>query len=333
MVRKSVAVLLLISLMVSLAGTALASWTGYVTSTGLYIREKPSSSSKALKCPKNGAALTILDEEDGWYYVKYGVVYGYVSKKFVSSKKPASASGSSSSSSSSSSGTAANISEKTIADLGSAPAPMRKGDRGSDVVKLQKALTILGYLKDDCDGIYGDITVDAVKKYQRAKGLTVDGIAGNGTIRCIFGSTSGSSSGSSGSAAAGSVKELQWFNDGYRLMQSKPTIRILDCKSGISWKAKYINGSQHADIIPSSADEAYKIRNIIGNYERRPVIVTINGTMYAGSMYAVPHGETDYCSYFDGVMCIHFTGSMTHGSDSVDAAHQSAIREALRYYN
>ena len=64
---------------------------------------------------------------------------------------------------------------------------------------------------------------------------------------------------------------------------------------------------------------------------RRPVLVTINGVQYAGSMYAVGHGETSYCSYFKGVMCIHFTGSQTHGSQKVDADHQNAIKDALQY--
>ena len=317
--------------LVCLTVPALASWTGYVTSTGLYIRERPSASSKALKCPKNGAALTILEEEGDWYYVKYGVVYGYVSKKFVSSKKP----GSSSSSSSSSSSTSTKISEKTIDELGSAPSPMKEGDRGNDVVKLQKALVILGYLSGKCDGIYGDQTTAAVKKYQRATGLTVDGIAGNGTIRCIFGSTasSGGSSSSSGSSST-KVQELKWFNTGYNLMNSiSGSFSILDCNTGVSWKAKYINGSSHADVIPASESDYNKIKSFMGSYVRRPVIVTIGGVKYAGSMYLVAHGEKDYCSYFDGVVCIHFTGSKTHGSANVDADHQAAIQRALKYYN
>ena len=49
MLRKSIAMLIVLVLVVGLTVPALASWTGYVTSTGLYIREKPSSSAKALK--------------------------------------------------------------------------------------------------------------------------------------------------------------------------------------------------------------------------------------------------------------------------------------------
>ena len=325
--RKFIAALLIAATLVCLAAPALASWTGYVTSTGLYIREKPSSSAKALKCPKNGAALTILEEKGDWYYVKYGVVYGYVSKKYVSSKKT------SDSSSSASSGST-KISEKTIAELGSAPKPMREGDRGSDVVKLQKALVILGYLSGKCDGIYGGQTTAAVKKYQRAKGLTADGIAGNGTIRCIFGSTSDSGGSNNGGSSSGKVQKLKWFNTGYNLMNSiSGSFSILDCNTGVTWKAKYINGTSHADVIPASESDYSKIKSFMGSYVRRPVIVTIGGVKYAGSMYLVAHGDKDYCSYFDGVVCIHFTGSKTHGSGNVDADHQAAIQRALKYYD
>lgn len=108
---------------------------------------------------------------------------------------------------------------------------------------------------------------------------------------------------------------------------------ILDCNTGVSWKAKYINGSSHADVIPASASDYSKIKSFMGSYVRRPVIVTINGVKYAGSMYLVAHGEKDYCSYFDGVVCIHFTGSKTHGSNNVDADHQAAIQRALKYYD
>lgn len=347
MLRKSIAMLLLIVMLVSLAATAAASWTGYVTSTGLYIREKASSSSKALKCPKYGAALTILEETGSWYYVKYGVVYGYVAKKFVSSANPKATSVKSSSSSSSASSsqvttgqTSSAISETTIAQLGNPPVAMSEGSRGNDVVKLQKALKILGYFSYTCDGIYGPKTTAAVKKYQKARGLTTDGIAGNGTIRTIFGSSAGTDSGttstdtSSSGSGSGRVSELQWFNTGYNLINSYPNVTILDCKTGISWKGRYINGTYHADVIPASASDASKLtnNNILGSYVRRPVVVTINGAMYAGSMYCVAHGVTNYCDYFDGVLCIHFTGSKTHGSANVDSDHQAAIQTALNYY-
>lgn len=52
---------------------------------------------------------------------------------------------------------------------------LKKGNRGEDVKVLQKLL----YLKED--GIFGDLTEEAVKDFQKANGLTVDGIVGNAT--------------------------------------------------------------------------------------------------------------------------------------------------------
>lgn len=138
----------------------------------------------------------------------------------------------------------------------------------------------------------------------------------------------------SGAAQSG-TQTLDWFAKGYDLINKYKSIKIYDINTGISWSATYINGKNHADIIPASKADADKIdkANITGSYVRRPVLVTINGTQYAGSMYAEGHGETSYCSYFKGVMCIHFTGSQTHGSKKVDGDHQAAISDALKYGN
>ncbi len=52
---------------------------------------------------------------------------------------------------------------------------LKKGSRGADVVTLQKKLNL------QADGIFGVLTEEAVKEFQRANGLTVDGIVGNKT--------------------------------------------------------------------------------------------------------------------------------------------------------
>lgn len=60
---------------------------------------------------------------------------------------------------------------------------LRKGDTGSDVALLQGNLIALGYDvgKWGADGDFGSGTESAVKAYQTAKGLTVDGIVGEKT--------------------------------------------------------------------------------------------------------------------------------------------------------
>ncbi len=72
------------------------------------------------------------------------------------------------------------------------------GSRGSEVRTIQDKLRRWGYYTGSVDGIYGSLTVSAVKKFQQKNGLTVDGIAGTKTLTAM-GITSGSSSSGSSS--------------------------------------------------------------------------------------------------------------------------------------
>ncbi len=55
---------------------------------------------------------------------------------------------------------------------------LKEGSRGDDVVYLQRILIDLGYLTGVADGVFGPRTKDAVKAFQKAYGLTNDGIVG-----------------------------------------------------------------------------------------------------------------------------------------------------------
>ena len=50
--------------------------------------------------------------------------------------------------------------------------------RGDDVKQLQTLLKAAGFTPGSIDGVFGKYTLAAVKDFQQAKGLTVDGIAG-----------------------------------------------------------------------------------------------------------------------------------------------------------
>ena len=66
---------------------------------------------------------------------------------------------------------------------------LKWGSRGTAVVRLQKALVTQGYLRGSADGIYGSLTRSAVIKFQTAKKIQVDGIAGNQTQRLLYAQT------------------------------------------------------------------------------------------------------------------------------------------------
>jgi len=57
-----------------------------------------------------------------------------------------------------------------------------RGDRSEDVKKLQENLNTLGFRAGSADGIFGPVTGNAVKSFQRSHALTVDGIVGPQTL-------------------------------------------------------------------------------------------------------------------------------------------------------
>lgn len=64
---------------------------------------------------------------------------------------------------------------------------LRRGDRGSQVKALQQQLRDKGYFNGPKTGYYGSMTQAAVKRFQKAKGLKVDGIVGSKTLVALQG--------------------------------------------------------------------------------------------------------------------------------------------------
>lgn len=61
---------------------------------------------------------------------------------------------------------------------------LKKGSKGDQVKQAQEILKRLGYYNGILDGDYGDLTIEAVKQFQKnTKGLAVDGIIGPVTCK------------------------------------------------------------------------------------------------------------------------------------------------------
>ncbi len=78
------------------------------------------------------------------------------------------------------------------------------GSSGDEVKQIQQKLKEWGYYKGNVDGVYGSQTQQAVKNFQKANGLTADGIAGEKTLAAIGISSSGGSSSGSGQTSSSS---------------------------------------------------------------------------------------------------------------------------------
>lgn len=251
-----------------------------------------------------------------------------------------SASSSSSGSSSSSSSSKSSSSGKTVSSLseiGSVPAASEEGDSGTKVVKLQQALEFLGYYSGDIDGDYGTKTVEAVKRFQKKRGMKQDGIAGASTLRVLFSGTSVAKTTSSSKSTKSSPKTevLDWYADSVtKVIPKNAKFTIKDIRTGKTFRAIRWSGGNHIDAEPLTASDTKTMKSVYGgswSWDRRPILIQSGGHVYAASMNGMPHGDDIFSGNdFKGVFCIHFKNSKTHGSDKVDPDHQSCINSASK---
>ncbi|MDR2505215.1 MAG: peptidoglycan-binding protein [Oscillospiraceae bacterium] len=300
-----------------------------IAEENVILRTKPDAKSEGQTTVKKGDIMTLLDGSTAeWAHVEYKKKTGYVSRDYVKYRYMDLTAASSSSSSSSSS--SAKLPDK-ISELGDPPDPMKPGDSGKDVKKLQQALTIEGYFRGSCDGDYGDYTVAAVKDFQASRGLTQDGVAGAGTIKYLFGV---SRTNTSSSSSKYKTEKPNWYSGGSSLVPKNATFTIKDVRTGVTFNVRRWSGANHMDCEPLTASDTAKMKKVFGGtwkWARRPILILYRGHVYAASMNGMPHEDNiTPGNDFDGHFCVHFAGSKTHGSDKVDADHQAAVNEAAR---
>ena len=345
--KRTVAVLLLVIMVLSLAPTAMAAsgqYTGKTTSK-VYFRTSPSTTSNWIaKIPK-GTNVTLLAVKGDFYVAFYLDRIGYIAKNYVSVSSSAQKALAKVKMT-----TAANDSAmkgiKSVSDI-TVPATSRPGHSGKNIKALQQALKIKGFYLFPVNSTYDEHTVQAVKAFQKVNKLTVDGIAGNETIKKLFGKPAANAQSVKTVAPAASApaatqtsgeyktEALQWFNDGKNLFSRGNIISVKDVQTGRVWKCRVLYTGNHLDVEPLTKEDT---RNMVaaygGNitYKRRAVLVKFNGHVYAGSMYGEPHGDQSIKNNgFDGQFCIHFSGSMTSQTKRVDKDHQNAILQALKH--
>ncbi len=63
---------------------------------------------------------------------------------------------------------------------------LRNGSKGAEVKTIQRLLNAMGHSCGKVDGIFGSGTLAAVKAFQKAKGLDVDGIVGKNSWNALL---------------------------------------------------------------------------------------------------------------------------------------------------
>lgn len=193
----------------------------------------------------------------------------------------------------------------TLAKLnqGAGATALKLGDTGDSVTELQRLLKTAGFYSGSADGKFGEGTQAALIAYQRAAGLSTDGVAGAQTITKLAtnsvradtklptiggGSSSGSSDSSGGSSSSGgsgsssssgssskpdtapsqtngSIKLVDWWSGEIdSAIPRKSTAQVLDVRTGITFNIHRYGGTNHLDWEPLTQEDTQKLYSITG---------------------------------------------------------------------
>ncbi len=221
---------------------------------------------------------------------------------------------------------------------------LRLGSTGDAVTRLVQELINQGYYTGSVTNVYTSTVQAAVRAFQSAKGLTVDGIAGKQTQHALFGTVEpGADDYTDYNFQFYPAEKIDWYTGGIQQLWAKgASYKIYDVKTGIVWWARRWAGSSHADIEPVTAADTARLCQIYGVsnaqeiwdknlWQRRPCLITIGNRTFACSLFGMPHnpdGDTIPDNNMTGQICMHFTNSKGHESGKVDTYHQQAIEYA-----
>src|SRR5712691_3755369 len=115
-----------------------------------------------------------------------------------------------------------------------------------DVRAIQQALKDKGFDPGEIDGQWGRRTIAAVKAFQQARGLEVDGIVGPQTARALGGNGAGTTASTGGADISTPVV---WFEEAKKLIGTKEQPGAGSNPTLIHW-AKDLNIDYDDDDIP-----------------------------------------------------------------------------------
>ena len=131
------------------------------------------------------------------------------------------------------------------------------------------------------------------------------------------------------------VVMLNWYSGGSSVLKKGGYGYLYDVKTGVRLRIKRMGGSSHADCEPATAKDTAKLKKIAGgsfSWDSHACILYAGGKFVACAINTMPHGDQTITNNgYNGQFCLHMLGSKTHGSDSVNSEHQSAIRKAYNW--
>ncbi|MFB9329257.1 hypothetical protein ACFFSY_25250 [Paenibacillus aurantiacus] len=124
---------------------------------------------------------------------------------------------------------------------------------------------------------------------------------------------------------------LEW-PEAAKVVTMKSVFTVTDLESGLQFAVQRRAGSTHADVQPLTKKDTAVMKQIYNGkwtWKRRAILVSKDGYRLAASMHGMPHGgdgipDNDFSGHF----CIHFLGSSTHKTRSIDHDHQVMVHKA-----
>ncbi len=223
---------------------------------------------------------------------------------------------------------------------------LKRDSSGEGVKQMQAALLQLGYYAGKVTGSFGTLTEDAVRSFQRAHGLSADGIAGPSTLSKLYNGSAVAKTGgtkpaastgtttSNGAPSAASVQNVNWFSQIRPKYKAGTTVTIYDFRTGLSWKCRFMSNGNHADSEPVTSADTETMYRAFGSkttWNPKAVWVTMpDGKVFIASMHNTPHLSGGIKNNnFDGHLCIHFPREMKEAENTgpYAASHQLEIQK------
>jgi hypothetical protein len=218
---------------------------------------------------------------------------------------------------------------------------MKENDKGSEVVRLQMRLRELGFFNYRPTGNFFSVTKNSVIDFQKNNDLGSDGRVGEQTYQKLF-STSDvarrtkspsvtivAGKQSSTPVLKGQLGDWATINTAFAV-SSTTTVKVTDC---VSQKAFYVyrtGGTNLAEVETATEGDYATFKECFGGkttWERRGVIVTINGTDYSASLFGSPNGTDTLASNgMTGHTTLYFYGSK---SDILGFADKEDSKQVL----
>lgn len=183
------------------------------------------------------------------------------------------------------------------ADASAATQPtLRVGSRGSAVVTLQRRLTYLGYWLGAVDGIFGDLTRQAVVAIQKVAGVSRDGIVGPVTWSKLNAGVRPSAR-----SRSGHVIEINKPRQVLLVVDSGRVTRIFNTSTG-SGQRYYSQGAWHVAVTPSGS---FRVFRQVNGWDNSPLGRLYRPKYFNGGIAV--HGYTSVPSYPASHGCVRIS--------------------------